>query len=159
MLNWIIGLLLLLPAGEALAATPAELWEDAQRLHGRCLSPMLPSLCDGPPAVVTSELPHGYVGLYQYHINPRVVLIAPRTPNGPMRDSFIVHEYVHYLQWIRGRINPAVPCPDTVENEVEAYSVQSRWLVEKTGKPFPPDALGLILLEHRMACHAVVPHG
>ena len=151
--------LLTLGAVAARAATPAELWEDAQRLSGIRCDVQDEGLCDGPPRVRVRELPNGYVGLYDYTRNPREVLISPLLLRGTPLDGYIVHEYVHYLQWIRGRMTPSTPCPDRVGLEVEAYDVQSRWLVEKTGKSFPPDRLNEILLLRRMACHAAVPHG
>lgn len=141
----------------ARAATPAELWADTQRLMGwKCQvsRPGRAFLCDGPPAVRVREMEYpAMVGYFDPYTNPREVLISPRLNDRPtMRDSFIVHELVHYLQWIRGELHASRSCEQDVESEVQAYDVQSRWLVEKTGAPFPPDRLLEIMGEHTMAC-------
>lgn len=116
----------------------ADLFAEAQRLSGRkCVADEQAAAEDGehgglcePPAIQHADLSalNAY-GLYDHTTNPRVVIVdmnaAPRG-SAQYRET-VIHEYVHYLQWVQGDLRPqGDPC-SRGELEIEAHRVDQKY--------------------------------
>lgn len=59
------------------------------------------------------------------------------------RDDLILHELVHYLQHLSGEFD-SEDCNDSIERELEAYSVQAEYMVQNGRMAHP--------ISHRVSC-------
>jgi hypothetical protein len=52
------------------------------------------------------------------------------TPGSLEWNTVVVHEFVHYLQWLTGKIGPHTRCEGIVEAEKEAYAAGAAYLLQ-----------------------------
>lgn len=118
-----------------------RLFDEAQRVSGRkCTPDAIDDLLakeDGeagrlcaPPEIVHMDLSkvEAY-GVYDHTTNPRVVFVDPKAakPGSKKYEETIVHEYVHYLQWVQGDLKPrGDPC-ERAALEVEAHKADQEF--------------------------------
>ncbi len=81
-----------------------------------------------PPAVIIQELPDGIRGQFTWLAPSAVAISEAYVPGDPHWSATIVHEFVHYLQWLHGELGPTVTCFGAMNAEFEAYAVGSIYL-------------------------------
>lgn len=154
-LGFILGILLSIPltlgAGEVYAWSKTskgrqDLLAEAMRITGRtCQHDQRQSEEDGErgayctaPLIIDRDLSYmGAAGMYDPSSNPRVVYvdykgIAKHNRSVPASERIrpeetIVHEYVHYLQWVNGDLRPRLPVCAIVDLEIEAHKADQEY--------------------------------
>lgn len=66
-----------------------------------------------------------------YFDNGTVVLDQNWSSDRPQEVGYLVHEFVHYFQFLENKVLEPGACVSNYAIEVEAYTIQSRWLEQK----------------------------
>lgn len=136
-------------ATDAFSKTTTELFADTQRLSGYGCPTKRVDLC-AAPGVVIAELPEHILGVFNVEQASYVSINSSEDIGTKEWQSIVVHEYMHYLQWLAGKVGPHVSCDQNVDAEIEARKVGNAWLVENGEEP-NQDNLKLII-SMRMQC-------
>jgi hypothetical protein len=81
------------------------------------------------PAVVVAPLPEGIAGQFTWHSPGFISVTTGDIMPGTLDfNETVVHEFVHYLQWLRGDLGPSVTCEQVSASETSAYKAGSDYL-------------------------------
>lgn len=85
--------------------------------------------CPAPVVAVSAIESDNVAGQFDPRM-PNFVTINSKvlTPGTLDWNATVVHEFVHYLQWVFGEIGPAVSCEDVAKAEVAAYKASAEYL-------------------------------
>lgn len=82
------------------------------------------------PQVRIAETAAGTYGTFTWN-EPTVVNISSSVVPGSLQfNSTLLHEFVHYLQWLTGKIGPHNWCAVAVEAEQQAYEAAAKYHAE-----------------------------
>lgn len=85
------------------------------------------------PAVVIAEIPNANIeGTFDWR-NPQMVNLntTPHIVPGSLDfNETLVHEFVHYLQWLHGELGPFTGCRDHPKIEEQAYRAGAAYLLQ-----------------------------
>lgn len=111
--------------------TTTELFDKAVKLGGfEAECGKRHSGCVAPAVLVADGMKPGHLGEFTWN-DPQVVKLSSVLVPGSLKfNAVLVHEYVHYLQWLTGKIGPHNWCPMAVEMETQAYNVAAAYIAE-----------------------------
>lgn len=69
-----------------------------------------------------------------YHSAGTIVLEKDWNPKNPQDLAFLVHEFVHYFQYLENKVPHQGACEQNYQIEKQAYYIQSQWLESKGEK-------------------------
>ncbi len=109
--------------------TVTELFKDAIELGGfaqMCQSRV--GGCPMPVVAIVEVEDENIAGLFHYR-NPNVIQVnaSVRVPGTLEFNATVLHEFVHYLQWLAGKLGPASTCMDTPGIEEPAYKAAAAY--------------------------------
>ena len=88
-------------------------------------------LCVAPPVLVVSFEDDNIDGRFNARTPGYVEVSADSAPPGSIEfNETLVHEFVHYLQWLSGKYGPFSQCQDTLAIEAPAYAAGEQYLAE-----------------------------
>lgn len=89
------------------------------------------------------------LGLFDPHYPQEVALLRELDLDSLFAQSFLVHEYVHYLQHQNGQLGTAPSCEEIVQLEVDALAAQQAFL-KWQGSTLP--GYGLQVMQYSAQC-------
>ncbi len=100
-------------------------------LHGGVPLPDKPPVIELVPQAKLQEMYNcQHCGIQGIQFEDRIYLNEALDFNEPFPATVLVHEYIHYFQYVRD--GPAMSCQDALNREHEAYGVQLR-MMERAG--------------------------
>jgi hypothetical protein len=111
----------------------SELFEAAVKHGGyetKCLS--RPDGCHMPAVLIVGIEDDNIAGQFDPR-NPNFVRVNANTRHVPGSLGFnevLVHEFVHYLQWLFGELGPQSRCSDLLRIEGQAYKAGAAYLAQ-----------------------------
>jgi len=134
----------------------AQLFAAAQRFSGYSCKDfkwrdVRSAYCHAIPVLIAPFESDGMLGMFLPDHPDHIQVTDKVTPGTIVWQSIIVHEYVHYLQWLHGKDTLlTTTCDSVVDSEEEAYAAQGKFLKDRGLKPDDPT---LYLFLRRTACH------
>lgn len=109
----------------------AELFEKAVKHGGFEAACLKRGGCPMPVVALAAIEDDNVAGLFDFH-NPVFVKISTgnRIPGTLAFNATVVHEFVHYLQWLTGQLGPQTPCEARVAIEGPAYRAAAAYYAE-----------------------------
>ena len=75
--------------------------------------------------------PEHIAGRFTWHDPSHILTNAQHSIPGSLEwNATVVHEFVHYLQWLKGTIGPTKPCETVRDAEIEAYKAGDAYLAK-----------------------------
>lgn len=115
------------------APTPSvELFELTKKLGGfeeMCAQSF--HKCEQPMILISREHDDYAYGVYNPFVKADTIVMSMTNlvPGTIGWNMVLVHEYTHYLQWLKGTYAPSMPlCTGMAKIEIEAYEVSSKYL-------------------------------
>lgn len=109
----------------------SELFAQAVKLGGYEAACMARGGCEMPAVVVVKIDSDNVAGQFHWKQPMLVSLNADiHLPGSLEWNGTVVHEFVHYLQWLTGKIGPQTPCEGIVEAEREAYATGAAYFAQ-----------------------------
>jgi hypothetical protein len=108
------------------------------------------------PGVLIHEVGEGNAGQFEWDM-PTVVQVATDGRSAPGSANFndtVVHEMVHYLQWLTGKLGPHRQdvCEMHLELETEAYEAGHKYSIGSGAGALDPKAVHLMLQTQYNRC-------
>lgn len=100
------------------------------------------------PAVLLVPLPENVLGQFDWREPKWVAMNSEQlTPGSLDWNAILVHEFVHFLQWVTGKIGPHTGCKEAVTAEKEAYAATAAYYARfGVKKDYAEQLFGAMLL-------------